>query len=159
MQVKDVMTERVVIVPAGDTLREASRRMVENNIGSVVVLYDNDAPGILTDTDVLRYAVKTDCSGSPLSETEAGEPATSPVVTISPNRTVRHAVDKMVENRIKHLPVVEDKVEPIGEQPKIEGIVTMLDISLRYDDIRTEAVSLARKPDSFKTEHQLPYER
>ena len=55
MRVRDGMSQVVLTVGPGHTLRQAARKMAEQGVGAAVVL-DPDAPGpgILTERDVLR---------------------------------------------------------------------------------------------------------
>jgi len=139
------MTDEVVTVSSDAYLSEASKRMVEENIGCLVVLPEDEAApaGILTETDVLRRALPTD---KPLSRIPVQGASTSPLTTVEPERTVRYAVEKMLDEGVKRLPVID------GDDLELTGIVTITDIALRYDDIRSDAVDMVQKPDMFRGE-------
>ncbi len=54
LEVKDVMTKRVITVGEDCPLEEAARIMVDHKIGSLPVLRDRKVVGIITETDVFR---------------------------------------------------------------------------------------------------------
>ena len=55
MLVRDGMSEVVVTVGPGHTLRDAARRMTARNVGAAVVLDDEgQGPGIITERDLLH---------------------------------------------------------------------------------------------------------
>ena len=135
MKVADVMTNEVVTVPPGASLKEAARLLIEHRIsGLPVVDNQNHVLGVVSEADVLPKEL----GGVPLhrplawlsgqlevdrSKFEAhlvGEAMTSPALTIEPNRPVGVAAKLMVERGINRLPVVED-----GE---LIGIVTRADL-------------------------------
>ncbi len=143
MLVEDVMTEGVVTIPSDVDLGEAAGSMTEKNIGCLVVISeDRTAPaGMLTETDVLRRAVSTD---KPPSEVPTKGSFTSPLITVGPKRTVRHAVNKMLDQGVKRLPVIDD------DALDLIGMVTITDVALRYDEIRSDAAEMVQKPETFR---------
>jgi len=54
LQVKDVMTKRVITVGEDCPLEEAARIMVDHKIGSLPVVRDRQVVGIITETDIFR---------------------------------------------------------------------------------------------------------
>ena len=54
LQVKDVMTKRVITVGEDCPLEEAARIMVDHKIGSLPVLRDKKLVGIITETDIFK---------------------------------------------------------------------------------------------------------
>jgi acetoin utilization protein AcuB len=54
LQVKDVMTKRVIAVGEDCPLEEAARIMVDHKIGSLPILRDRQVVGIITETDIFR---------------------------------------------------------------------------------------------------------
>ena len=120
MQVKDLMSEPAVTVSRETSIHDAIGRMLKHKVGSVVVVVDTNAVGILTRSDALRGAYH---AGGTLEEIPVERAMTSDLVTTKRSRTVRKALQTMEVNSIKKLPVVEN-FEPIG-------IVTMTDIAER----------------------------
>lgn len=60
MLVEDVMETDLVTCDAGETLRDAVRRMLDRHVGSVIVTVDGDPAGILTETDALAAGYVAD---------------------------------------------------------------------------------------------------
>src|ERR1044071_6615101 len=55
MNVRDAMTEHVLTITPGRSLREAARFMTEHNVGAVVIIDPEEpGPGIVTERDVVR---------------------------------------------------------------------------------------------------------
>ena len=103
MPIIDVMSTRLVQADPDESVRAASRRMVEFAVGSVVVCDGARLVGILTERDVLRLAGH----GADLDGVRVGEAMTPEVVTISADADILAAARLMGERQIRHLPVVE----------------------------------------------------
>jgi CBS domain-containing protein len=116
MLVKDVMHKNVVVAKADVTIKEASKVMTQYKIGSLIVLKDDKIVGIMTESDIVK-SVSKDLD---LDSTVLEEVMSKKIVTIDPEKTIEDAVDLMVKNKIKKVPVVE--------QGKIKGIITASDI-------------------------------
>jgi CBS domain-containing protein len=112
----DVMSTQLVQAKPGDTVRAASRSMVESGVGSVAVCDGARLVGILTERDVLRLSGH----GADLDHVRVAEAMTNQVVTISPDADILAAARLMGERQIRHLPVVE------GEN--VLGIVGIRDV-------------------------------
>lgn len=78
--------------------------MAERRVGSILVTLDGPLTGIFTERDAL---VRVIAAGRDPELTEIGEVMTRAVTTISPERTVLHALHEMHENSFRHVPVVE----------------------------------------------------
>lgn len=57
LEVRDVMSEPAVTIDPGAAIQEAARTMLEKKIGCLPVVEEGRLVGILTETDVLRYAM------------------------------------------------------------------------------------------------------
>ena len=58
MQIKDMMTKRLIAVGDDCPIEEAARIMVDHKIGSLPVLRENKMVGIITDTDIFKTFVE-----------------------------------------------------------------------------------------------------
>ena len=116
MLVRNIMNKNVVVTKPDITLREASKVMIDFDIGSLVVTKGDDILGILTSTDILKAISE----GKNFDKTLAEEIMSKEVETIEPDKTLEDAVDVMVKHKIKKLPVTENG--------KLIGIVTTSDI-------------------------------
>jgi CBS domain-containing protein len=113
---REIMTEDVLTVAPEDTLGEVATRMVERNVGSVVVFDFGRLIGVLTERDIMRaVAARTHSSDARVREWMTADPITATADT-SPEEAGRI----MLEHGFRHLPVVE------GE--RAVGIVSIRDL-------------------------------
>jgi CBS domain-containing protein len=110
------MSTRVVSVKPEETVEVAIARMLEENVGAIVVCEGPRLVGIFTERDVLRLAGL----GRDFHELRIGDVMTRSLVTVTPDVGIADAARLMGERKIRHLPVVE------GEN--LHGIVGMRDV-------------------------------
>jgi CBS domain-containing protein len=121
--VRDIMTSNPVCLPASTPIREAARRMRENNIGDIVVEKDGKLCGIVTDRDIVVRAI---ADGKNV-ETAALESICSKEVTsLSPDQNDEDALRLMRQKSIRRLPVLE-------KNGKVVGIVSLGDLAVDKD--------------------------
>jgi CBS domain-containing protein len=111
------MTTRVVAVGPGDPVADAAAAMIQQKVGSALILQGRFLAGIITERDVLRaVASGSDLTNSPVSEwmTKDPEPA-------SPNTTVEEATQLMLLHGFRHLPVLEGR--------EVCGVVSLRDLA------------------------------
>ena len=124
MLVKDVMNKKVLTCSPETSAREASSTMTDNRIGSLVVLRNGKIVGILTERDILK-AVAT--GNSDFDSLPVEQIMTRYIISIKPDAGIEKAINLMVENDIKKLPVIS------GE--KLVGIITTNDIAALWPKI------------------------
>jgi CBS domain-containing protein len=136
MQVRDVMSDEPVFVDHDGTLRDAVQEMTTHRVGSVVVFdkQHRSERGILTKSDVLDAAYRTD---RPLSQLSVADEL-SAIVTVAPDVSVQHALQKMRTEGVRHLVVTEGS--------GIVGVVTASDVAFHAPD----AVDAVAEPGSGK---------
>ncbi|MFC6875028.1 CBS domain-containing protein [Halobellus marinus] len=128
MRVSDICSSSVVAVDVGDSLATAVGRMLDEDVGSAVVVDAEEPVGILTKSDVLRAAHRTD---EPLSSIPVRAAASAPLVTVGPSATARRAAEMLDDHDIHRLVVVDDL--------DVVGIVSTTDIVRNYGGIRSDA--------------------
>jgi CBS domain-containing protein len=102
-QLADVMRREFITVAPEDTLGEVAQKMVDLNVGSVVVKDFGRLIGILTERDLLKaMAGRVHTSEARVREWMTPEP-----ITAAPTTTTDEAAKTMLENGFRHLPVVE----------------------------------------------------
>ena len=95
----------VLTIDADATVFEAIKRMVEANVGALLVA------GIVTERDYLR---RVTIEGRTAQETPVREIMTSPLVYVTPETSVEECMAVMTERRIRHLPVFAEGRDLVG---------------------------------------------
>jgi predicted transcriptional regulator len=117
--VREIMTRELVVVGPSVTLTEAARAMAAGYAGSVLVLDDGSLIGIFTERDILRATAQSSNADiarvSSVSKWMTRDPQ-----TIGPDTPVGEALDRMIANGFRHLPVMD------GEA--LVGVVSMRDL-------------------------------
>ena len=123
MQVRDGMSDVVLSVNPGHSLRKAAQLMADRKVGAAVVIDpDGSGPGILTERDVLESVAK----GQDPDGERVCDHLTADLVSASPEWSLEHAAAAMVRGGFRHLLVVDG-----GE---VAGIVSMRDIVRCWTD-------------------------
>src|SRR5262245_2208263 len=103
-QLLDRKGSAIFAVSPNDPVLDAIRLMAERHVGALLVMQGQELAGIVSERD---YARKVILLGRSSSDTAVRQIMTSPVHTISPERSVEDCMRIMTEHRIRHLPVVE----------------------------------------------------
>jgi CBS domain-containing protein len=110
------MSTKVVTAKADEKVSQVLRTMVRQKIGSIIVVEKRKPIGILTERDITTRIAK----GQKLRAMAVGKAMSKPLVTIEPSMEIWKAVEQMVRNDIRRLPIIE------GD--KLVGMVTERDI-------------------------------
>ena len=117
MRVRDGMSEVVLTIGPGHTLREAAALMTARQVGAAVVV-DPDAPGpgVITERDILRSVA----AGQDPDQEHVSDHLTSQLTFAAPDWSLERAAVAMVRGRFRHLVVVEGA--------ELVGMLSMRDI-------------------------------
>jgi CBS domain-containing protein len=96
---------------------DAIELMANKHVGALLVIADGKLIGIVSERDYARKVILQEKSSR---ETRVKEIMTSPVVVVRPDHTVEDCMRFMTDNRIRHLPVVENE--------KVLGVVSIGDL-------------------------------
>jgi CBS domain-containing protein len=110
MHVRDGMSDVVLTVGPGHTLRDAAKAMAERRVGAAVVIDpDQPGPGIVTERDVLDAVG----SGQDPDRERVADHLSANLTFASPEWSLERAAEAMVRGGFRHL-VVVDGAEMIG---------------------------------------------
>ena len=110
--VKDYMVKKKEMVDPQDAVISAIEIMVENDVGSVLVVdKDEKLVGIFTERDLLRHYLETQ---SKFLYMTVGEVMSSPVISVTPDMKMSDALDLMAEKDIRHVPVLDEDGRVVG---------------------------------------------
>src|SRR6201996_8564409 len=117
MLVSEGMTDVVLTIGPGHTLREAAETMWQRRVGAAVVL-DPDAPGpgVITERDILRAVAQ----GKDPDGERVADHLTANLTFAQRDWSLEHAASTMISGGFRHLVVVEGS--------DVAGILSMRDI-------------------------------
>jgi CBS domain-containing protein len=113
-QVSDILDEKgheVLSIEGEATVFDAIKRMVEANVGSLLVFEGDRLAGIVTERDYLRRVA---LEGRTEKETAVREIMTAPLVYVTPETSLDECMAVITERRIRHLPVLDADREVLG---------------------------------------------
>jgi CBS domain-containing protein len=119
-QLSEILDEKgheALRIEADASVFDAVKRMVEANVGSLLVTEGGKITGIVTERDYLRHVA---FEGRTDKVTAVQEVMSSPLIVVTPQTTVDECMALMTDRRIRHVPVVDG-----GE---VVGIVSIGDV-------------------------------
>jgi CBS domain-containing protein len=128
--VGQLMSTDVHAVTPDTLVEEAAALMLDNDIGSVVVVDDEGKlQGILTTTDFVDIVAKS----HPKAQTAVSRYMTTDVITTGADVSIRDVADAMIEHGFHHVPVVD------GDE--VIGMVTSTDLAAYLSHVQTTSPS------------------
>ena len=94
----------VLEIDADAPVLDAVKRMVEANVGSLLVKREGKVAGIVSERDYLRRVARDGPTGD---EVTVGEIMSSPLIVVAPETSIDECMALMTDRRIRHVPVVE----------------------------------------------------
>ncbi|MEP6575636.1 MAG: CBS domain-containing protein [Nitrososphaerota archaeon] len=116
--VQDIMTKDVVAVDENMTALDAARLMTEKGISSLIIEKDHAPVGIISERDFVKKICLKDLLPSTIN---VGSIMSKIQTYASPDTPVDVAVQRMVNHKIRRLPVISDG--------KVIGIITVTDLA------------------------------
>lgn len=114
MKIADILGSKgseVITIDQGAIIHEAIQKLVEHNIGSLLVVDKAGKPlGIITERDILRESAQR---SDTLKKTRVKAIMTTDLIIGVPEDDIEYTMGIMTKNRIRHLPIMNDD-EVIG---------------------------------------------
>jgi signal-transduction protein with cAMP-binding, CBS, and nucleotidyltransferase domain len=117
--VEEVMSRNPRITGSDLSAQAAAKLMRSEDVGSLVIMEDGEAVGIVTEKDLVQKIV---AEGRSSSRVKVKDIMSSPLITIGPKMSVSDAARKMAERKLRRLPVVQEG--------KLVGVLTENDVLL-----------------------------
>jgi len=109
---------KIWTISKDQSVRQALILMSEKNIGAIIIVDNNNFPaGIFSERD---YARKIVLEGKSSNDTLLEDVMTKELITVTREYKIDQCMEIMIEKRIRHLPILEDK--------KIIGIISIGDV-------------------------------
>lgn len=140
MQVKDIMSTKIISISPNESATVAARLLSRYNIGALPVCgKEGRLRGMVTDRDiVLRCVASEDDPNS----TKVSEIMTRRVISVSADESVQRASEIMAREQIRRLPVEEDG--------KLIGMLSLGDLAKGQNCSMEAAAALSEISENVK---------
>jgi trk system potassium uptake protein TrkH len=127
IKVEDVMRSSVVTIEGEYPARQAARMMEVKGVSSLVVMSKKKISGIVTEKDLCTRVM---AKGRDAERIKVMEIMSQPVIIVRPDMSLENAVQVMLMQGIKKLPVLGGE---LGED--LVGILSLTDVAMLYPAI------------------------
>lgn len=119
-KVNDILNRKgrnMIAVSPQTTVIDALQLMADKNIGSVLVMNEENYAGLMTERD---YSRKVVLKGKSSNDTLVADIMTTDLPSVHPSDTIDHCMQLLSEKHIRYLPVFD--------QDKLAGIISINDV-------------------------------
>jgi CBS domain-containing protein len=117
-QVRDIMQKNVITIELEKTVHNASVILKEKDISFLVVLKDSKPVGVISERDIVRKVVAENIEST---STKLEVIMSKNFKWVGPNASIESAIQKMLNNNIRRLVVLEDE--------NLVGVITQTDLT------------------------------
>ena len=135
---REVMNRRLTTIGLEATVAKAAKAMCHDEVGSVIILDHNKPIGIVTEEDIACKVVAKDLKPSTV---HVNDIMSTPLITVSADKTVGDAARMMVKHKVRRLPVIDAKKKVIG----IVTVRDLLTVSNELNELLTDLVEINRE--------------
>jgi predicted transcriptional regulator len=137
--VREIMRTNPKSIDYHATVADAARKMCSRDTsGSCIVLREHVAVGIVTEQDINCKVVAKDLKPS---EVSVHEIMTAPLITLHADKTVEDAAHLMIKNRVRRLPIVNEKGVVIG----IVSVRDIVAVATEINEMMSELAMINRQ--------------
>jgi signal-transduction protein with cAMP-binding, CBS, and nucleotidyltransferase domain len=135
---REVMKRRLTTIDIGATVAKAAKAMCHDQVGSVIILDHNKPIGIVTEEDIACKVVAKDLRPSTV---HVNDIMSTPLITVSADKTVGYAAKMMVKHKVRRLPAIDERQNVIG----IVTVRDLLAVSNEQNDILMDLIEINRE--------------
>ena len=117
-QVRDIMEKNVITIDYTKNALDASIILKEKEISFLVILKEGKPEGIISERDIVRKIAAEDVKSSQI---QLEKIMSKNFKWVEPETEIEHAVQKMLNNNIRRLIVLEDE--------KLVGVITQTNLA------------------------------
>jgi len=134
MKIRDVIRDKgleFIAVDSNATVDIAINKMVDRNIGAILVMEEGKLAGLFTERDVLRcWSTK----GENFCRIPIKEVMTKDLMIAEPEDDLSYAMTIMINKKIRHLPVIEKGrvISVISIRDMVKAQVSNLEAEVHY---------------------------
>jgi len=112
MAVKEIMSKNVITVTPKTSTEVCAKLLIENRIGSVVVVDKGEKNvGIITKENLIKHVIAKNKRADSVTADEA---MSSPLITASPSLTIVQAMQTMFKEGIRHIVITNSGGKVVG---------------------------------------------
>jgi CBS domain-containing protein len=141
MQIREIMTREIDVIPPNTSIRDAAAKMKELDVGAIPVCDGQNLTGLVTDRDITVRAV---AEGRDPSQVRVSEVMSHEIAYCFEDETIEQAANLMESKQIRRLPILD-------RNKQLAGIISLGDIALRTEgsqqkDLAAEALQEISEP-------------
>jgi signal-transduction protein with cAMP-binding, CBS, and nucleotidyltransferase domain len=136
--VTEVMKHNPTMIGTDASVAMAAKVMCSEDVGSVIIIEDHSPIGIVTEEDINCKVVAKDLRPSTV---RVNEIMSTPLITVSADKTAGDAAHMMVKHKVRRLPVVDATNTVIG----ILTVRDLLTVSSEVNDLMADLVEINRE--------------
>jgi CBS domain-containing protein len=123
MEIREHMKKDVKTCKEDNSVAVAARKMADYNIGSLIVVKEDNPVGIFTERDLVKRVIAL---GKDPSKVRVGDVMTRELITVDAGESVGAAYHIMVARGVRHVPVVQ--------KGRLVGIISQKDLGKVLDE-------------------------
>jgi CBS domain-containing protein len=134
----DIMRRNPTMISIEANVAQAAKAMCHDEVGSVIIVKKEKPIGIVTEEDINCKVVAKDLKPSSV---RVDEIMSTPLITVSADKTVGDAAHMMVKHKVRRLPVIDTSHKVIG----IVTVRDLLTVSNELNELLADLIEINRE--------------